>query len=263
MAERVCPRCGREQPGTSELKQCVYCGADISEPPEAPAPDAVPPAAEPPAPTPEPVAGPPADPAAEPVPEGKRKCPECGELLYESERRCWRCGHELVPGDVTEAAVPPAAAPESPPVQPPVVASSAPPVQPPVVAPSTSPPPYQPPLAAPTVPPTPPYYPATTPPAPEAGAQNLGIWALVLGLLGFCCPVLGSIAAIILGVQARRAGASGLGTAGIVLGIIALIMWASVLLGAGGFIAQAFKEGFEEGYKGSSSSLWGVRWLLS
>jgi hypothetical protein len=89
----------------------------------------------------------------------------------------------------------------------------------------------------------PPSYPqyGQTPGYPTAGYQggypatgteqnNLGVWALVLGIAGlFCISVLGSIPAIILGNKAKRAAAEGrannggLGTAGVVLGWLGVV----------------------------------------
>lgn len=61
--------------------------------------------------------------------------------------------------------------------------------------------------------------------------SQLGIWALVTGILGFCCGPL-SIVAIVLGVMGRKEidssnGARtgrGLAVAGLVLGIVALVI---------------------------------------
>jgi Na+/melibiose symporter-like transporter len=55
-------------------------------------------------------------------------------------------------------------------------------------------------------------------------AQTLGIWSLVLGILGiFCCVGVSGIVAIILGVRSNRLAQNGFATAGIVLGIIGII----------------------------------------
>jgi hypothetical protein len=83
-------------------------------------------------------------------------------------------------------------------------------------------------------PPPPPGYGAPPPgyggAAPE-GTNKKAIWSLVTGILGlFCCPVILSVAAIILSRQAKseiagRGGSGdGLATAGFVLGIIGLAL---------------------------------------
>lgn len=85
-----------------------------------------------------------------------------------------------------------------------------------------------------------------------AGTQknNLGVWALVLGIVGFCCgPV--SIAAIVLGRQSQAAADRGeatnrgQGTAGFVLGVIAACLWAlSLILRATGTLTYDFTSTF-------------------
>ena len=82
-------------------------------------------------------------------------------------------------------------------------------------------------------------YPAA-PPAGYYGAtgmekNNLGTWALVLGIVSFvCCGLFAGIPAIILGMQSRtaarlgQANNGGMGTAGVVLGWISV---ASTILG--------------------------------
>jgi hypothetical protein len=65
--------------------------------------------AEPPAPEPAAAAPPEPPPAEEPVPEGKRKCAGCGEILYATETRCWRCGLETAPPAAQTSAAPGAA----------------------------------------------------------------------------------------------------------------------------------------------------------
>ena len=204
MPERTCPACNQRQPATAEGDKCLYCGADLPTPEEAPA--------EPPAPEPAAAAPPEPPPAEEPVPEGKRKCSGCGEILYATETRCWRCGLETAPPVATAPAAPP------PPADQPA-------------APSAEPPPQ---VAAQYLQDLQslPDYPsevATAAPlaaAPDATAQSLGVWALVVGLAAwFCCPIIGSIVAIYLGVQAKNRGVTGLGMAGIILGIISLVVY--------------------------------------
>ena len=65
--------------------------------------------------------------------------------------------------------------------------------------------------------------------------NNLGVWALVLGIVGICCGPFG-IGAIIVGRQSQaaadrgEANNRGLGTAGFVLGVIAVALWALTLV---------------------------------
>lgn len=195
MPDRECPRCGRVQPSTIHGDKCLFCGADLPPLP-AEAPVAAPSA---PAPAAEDFAAPSA------VEPGKRPCPRCGELLYESEQRCWRCGQSL------EA--PPAAAQS---------------VGPPPPQPLAPPPSADLPTTAP-LPPPPPQH------APSAGAartvdpqaQTLAVWALVLGILGLIpCLGLSAPVAIYLGVRANRLGPNTFGKAGIVLGIIGTVLLA-------------------------------------
>lgn len=80
--------------------------------------------------------------------------------------------------------------------------------------------------------------------------NSLGVWALVLGILGFCCGPLG-IGAVVLGKQSQAAADQGLannrglGTAGLVLGIIVLVLWALGLIGrAAGWVTTDFTTSF-------------------
>ncbi len=67
-------------------------------------------------------------------------------------------------------------------------------------------------------------------PAPSDKDNQVGVWALVTGILGFCCGPIG-IAAIILGRKSQSAAAQGtatnggLGTAGFILGCVAVVLW--------------------------------------
>lgn len=61
--------------------------------------------------------------------------------------------------------------------------------------------------------------------------NNLGTWALVLGIVSFvCCGLVAAIPAIFLGLASRKAQAAGqanngtLGTVGLVLGIANIVM---------------------------------------
>ena len=201
MAELTCSKCDREQPTTPGLTQCVYCGAALAEAETTPADE---PASQVSAP-PEAPAVPPA--AEAPVPEGKRRCEGCGEVLYATERRCWRCGKELPPEVTSE----------------PLTAEPAPPAPIPIAPPSALPVAATPPPLAPAVVPAPPLDPA---------AQSLGIWSLALALLGFVCcpPIIPSIVAVVLGVKARKRGASALGIAGLVIGVVGLVIYVPALL---------------------------------
>ena len=76
--------------------------------------------------------------------------------------------------------------------------------------------------------------------------NSLGVWALVLGIFGFCCGPAG-IVAIILGRKSQQAADQGLannrglGTAGYVLGIIVVIFWVlGLVLRAAGVIEYNF-----------------------
>ncbi|MHB8994411.1 MAG: DUF4190 domain-containing protein [Armatimonadota bacterium] len=204
MAERECPRCGRPQPETAAGGKCLFCGENL---PWAAATIPPPPAQD-------------LQPADGSEPE-KRPCPSCGESLYATERRCWRCGHEFE--EMPEAEPEPPAAPAETPIVPPPVASVPPPA----------------------IPSTTPYYPTTAAPAPtgaEKQAQVLGLWSLVVGILGlFCCLGLTGVIAIYLGVRSNRLAKNGLATAGIVLGIIGLVEFFGVLLlgVVGYFVEQA------------------------
>src|SRR5699024_649457 len=66
----------------------------------------------------------------------------------------------------------------------------------------------------------------------DVGTNQKAIWALVTGILGFCCGPIG-IVAIFLGRSGReeidqtggRQGGRGLAQAGYILGIIAVVLW--------------------------------------
>lgn len=97
----------------------------------------------------------------------------------------------------------------------------------------------------PSIPSTIPYYPPAAAPAATGAvkqAQVLGIWSLVVGILGlFCCLGLTGVIAIYLGVRSNRQAKNGLATAGIVLGIVGLVEFFGVLLlgVVGYFVEQA------------------------
>ncbi|WP_084103946.1 DUF4190 domain-containing protein [Demequina sp. NBRC 110056] len=84
-------------------------------------------------------------------------------------------------------------------------------------------------------PPPPPPPPAAGQPFPGGGSSEeknqLGVWALVLGILSIvCCGLLAGIPAIILGKKSKEAGEQGLatngniGNVGFILGIIGSIL---------------------------------------
>jgi hypothetical protein len=95
-------------------------------------------------------------------------------------------------------------------------------------------------------PPPPPQYGAPMPGA-VPGTNKKAIWSLVTGILGLlCCGLLG-IASIILGQGAKREietsgqGGRGMATAGVVLGVIALVwMVISIILAATGNFYYSF-----------------------
>ena len=69
--------------------------------------------------------------------------------------------------------------------------------------------------------------------APNTSKNSLGTWALVLGILGFvCCGPFAAIPAIIVGQNSKRAAEQGLatngnlGNVGVILGWVALALWA-------------------------------------
>ena len=86
--------------------------------------------------------------------------------------------------------------------------------------------------ATPPPPPPPPAMPMGGMPEGGATADNSkGTWSLVTGILSFfCCGIVLGIVAIVLGVQGRNAAArgtatnGGMATAGMVLGIIGLVV---------------------------------------
>ena len=94
-------------------------------------------------------------------------------------------------------------------------------------------------MTPPTPPPPPPPPPPAVPPPPggfygaagNTSKNNLGVWALVLGIVSIlCCGVLAGIPAIILGLNSKKAQARGLatngnlGNVGFILGIIGSVL---------------------------------------
>jgi len=92
------------------------------------------------------------------------------------------------------------------------------------------------------VPPPPPPPPAAPPPpgmprVPGAGGSeeknNLGIIALVLGILGIlCCWIFTAIPAIIVGKKSQEAEAQGLATNGQMGKIGVILGWVGIIVGA-------------------------------
>ncbi|HNM98255.1 MAG TPA: DUF4190 domain-containing protein, partial [Marmoricola sp.] len=88
-----------------------------------------------------------------------------------------------------------------------------------------------------SVPPPPAYGQPYGAPAPAASNQK-ALWAMISGIVGLlCCGPLG-IVALILGNQAKKEiaatggvqGGLGMAKAGVILGIIALVLWAILLV---------------------------------
>lgn len=108
-------------------------------------------------------------------------------------------------------------------------------------------------------PPTPAYGQPTAP--GSAPTNQKAIWALVLGIVGLlCCGIFTAIPALIVGIMANKEiGASGgyqagrgMAIAGIVLGIVGIIL-SLLLIAFWGFVVTTpeFQEGFREGFEGT------------
>ena len=114
------------------------------------------------------------------------------------------------------------------------------------------PPPPPPPPAVPPPPPIPPPTPGYYGPAGNTSKNSLGIWALVLGIVSFVCclGLLTGVPAIILGTFSRKAADQGLatnrslGTAGMVLGIVAVVLVTLVWIANAGSFIEGFSDGF-------------------
>ncbi|WP_200811022.1 DUF4190 domain-containing protein [Demequina sp. NBRC 110057] len=121
------------------------------------------------------------------------------------------------------------------------------------------PPGGQPPYQGGMTPPPPGGYGAPPPPGGFGGASEeknaLGVWALVLGILGFlCCSIFTAIPAIFVGKASENAAAQGLATngglgkAGRILGWVQVILTALsvvllvVLLGTGTVTAEELSD---------------------
>lgn len=108
-------------------------------------------------------------------------------------------------------------------------------------------------------PPTPAYGQPTAP--GSAPTNQKAIWALVLGIVGLlCCGIFTAIPALIVGIMANKEiGASGgyqagrgMAIAGIVLGIVGIIL-SLLLIAFWGYVVTTpeFQEGFREGFEGT------------
>ena len=92
----------------------------------------------------------------------------------------------------------------------------------------TPPPPPPPPMSPPPPPPPPP---GTFGPQGNTSKNQLGVWALVLGIVSIvCCGLFAGIPAIILGNNSKKAAAAGLatngnlGNVGFILGIVGTVL---------------------------------------
>jgi len=82
----------------------------------------------------------------------------------------------------------------------------------------------------------------------SAEKNNLGTWALVLGILSIlCCGFIAGVPAIILGLNSKKAGEQGLatngniGNIGFILGIIGSALWVlSIILNFAGVFSYDF-----------------------
>ncbi len=187
-------------------------------------------------------------------------CPKCGNQLSPDALTCPSCG-----ADIDQAAAATAAPPPPPDTAPPAAetplpeATTTPPPMPPGAgfAPPSPPPPsapvppagapvFAPPPAGPAFAPPPPGGPMPPGPAwpsPVAGKKTSGlaVASLILAITGFIClPILGPILGIIFGLMAKsqikkesgRLEGGGLATAGIVLSVIAIVLFLAIVVPA-------------------------------
>jgi len=229
----ICSACLKALPRKGEAT-LVEEGADVGPPPVAP----LTPAAPVPSPVmpPAPAVAPSGSPATVTPAALRRPCLKCGEPLYTTEPTCWKCGtHQTGPAVIPPEAVPVPGVPDAP-------------------APPAYPPPPPPPLPY-------PHAGSTYPHGASPAAMNRANLSLILGIVGlalgipsmFCCGALPSLVlgpiAVWLGTSARRDGAEGNATAGIVCGVIATILG---LVGAAVFIVMIAAGMFASGASGSS-----------
>ncbi|MEA3403649.1 MAG: hypothetical protein U9R79_20565 [Armatimonadota bacterium] len=214
-AARYCPECGRElsprspSAETPEGRQPSDREGEAPQPPEAAGPAGVAPGdAGPGEPREEPRVGPetPLEQAAEDVQRQEggvpaddvRRCPHCGEAVYEVEQVCWNCRGRLLPSESEAEPTPRPGAP--------------------MTGQPTRPAPAQRPAA---------------PPAPPE-VMSTAWWAFGLGLASvLTCGALGllGIVAIWLGVGASRRGAGPVAVAGIVFGVVGTLLLVGWALG--------------------------------
>jgi hypothetical protein len=190
-------------------------------------------------------------------------CPNCGAEINDNRRFCGKCGTEL--NSATASTAPPApsappaswgapgtwgtpAAPAAPPSPPPPATAERDPFAPPdLYAPPPSaapgpPPGYPPPGYPPPGYPPGPYPPGAWPPGyghPQGSRTNgFAVASLVTALVGWISCGVGSVLAIIFGFIAReqikrsqgRQQGTGMATAGIVIGFVALAFWLFVFV---------------------------------
>ena len=170
-------------------------------------------------------------------------CPRCGNQLSPDALTCPRCGAEVAGTRSSEETVPAGDAGEA----------AAGPTLPPSEAGAFLPPgsPYPPGPAAPPFPP-----PTGFPPSAlaEKRTSGMAVASLVLSIAGFLClPVIGPIIGIILGIVARgqikresgRLEGNGLATAGIIVGIVAIVLTLAVAVPVGIGIYNYVKGPFD------------------
>jgi len=183
-------------------------------------------------------------------------CPNCGTEINDNRRFCGKCGTELNAAPAAPSTPPPPVAPPSSWGAPGTwgaPGSAAPPAAAPG-APATEPDPFAPPdlygpppgFGAPPPPPgypppgypPPGYAPAGYPPGTWPGyapprTNGFAVASLVLSLVGWLPCGVGSVLAVIFGFIARdqikrsqsREHGSGMATAGIVIGFVAIALW--------------------------------------
>jgi len=84
--------------------------------------------------------------------------------------------------------------------------------------------------------------------SPEKQSNGMAIASLICGITGFCL-LIPSIVAVILGIFGmRKPKLKSLAVVGLTLGVVGLLWWAFILINGG---AEAFMEGFNEGYQGA------------
>ena len=206
MATKQCPHCGAEYEDTGLSTICSKCQQPL-----------------PVTPGPAPTAGAAVSPSSD-----RRPCVNCGEPLYPTEMTCWKCGaaQSAQPGPPAPGvpAPPPGIGGPAPPAPAPPAPGFPGPAGPPPgvgfpgpVAPPTPPPPM---AGGPPAPP-PAAYGAGYPRGPSPEVEQMGMKALIWGIVSlFCCSLVTGPVAIWMGYQARQEGAGGTALAGMILGIV-------------------------------------------